>query len=399
MKPAASPRREVSRREGAVRRIHPRSPADARVPSPDAGPMEGRRRALRPKAPAPAAGAWWRLGAPDLRRLREGTSAPSEGRGGTSRRACSLTPVCEAIGCAIAPRAAYTRLARSRIFQPIDAEPVWSVSCFSSRSPTVAAGRPSPAARGPPVREVTRGGSSRAIPSSREREPAGPPSPDRLRVVVCAAGFAWRSRSETRPMMHRDPAARGRLGAAPRGGRRAADRSRSRPGSRSALDSSRSADARTKAAARRARPRGERVARTVGEAQRREDRPLDGDDRRRDRAADRLQSTRSRRPEGGAVHWPKIPALLGSDSARKERAERASTGARTDLDERPRSAAPSSRGSDAERRMRISPRRATSAPDDDERARLVRGLSQKSAKSCRREAARPSAIRLRRAGA
>lgn len=32
--------------------------------------------------------------------------------------------------CAIAPRKDYSRLERSRILQPVDAEPVWSVTCF-----------------------------------------------------------------------------------------------------------------------------------------------------------------------------------------------------------------------------------------------------------------------------
>jgi len=32
--------------------------------------------------------------------------------------------------CAVAPRAAYTQLARSRVLKPIDDEPVWSVSCL-----------------------------------------------------------------------------------------------------------------------------------------------------------------------------------------------------------------------------------------------------------------------------
>jgi len=32
--------------------------------------------------------------------------------------------------CAIAPRAAYPRLARSRVLAPLDAAPVWSVVCF-----------------------------------------------------------------------------------------------------------------------------------------------------------------------------------------------------------------------------------------------------------------------------
>ncbi len=32
--------------------------------------------------------------------------------------------------CAVAPRSEYTRLERSRILQPLDDEPVWSVVCF-----------------------------------------------------------------------------------------------------------------------------------------------------------------------------------------------------------------------------------------------------------------------------
>ncbi len=32
--------------------------------------------------------------------------------------------------CAIAPRSEYSRLERSRVLRPVDAEPVWSVTCF-----------------------------------------------------------------------------------------------------------------------------------------------------------------------------------------------------------------------------------------------------------------------------
>jgi GNAT superfamily N-acetyltransferase len=32
--------------------------------------------------------------------------------------------------CAVAPREVYVQLARSRVLKPIDAEPVWSVSCI-----------------------------------------------------------------------------------------------------------------------------------------------------------------------------------------------------------------------------------------------------------------------------
>jgi len=81
---------------------------------------------------------WWRLGAADFRRLR------GEGNKRAFRRVAlgDLPPGVlaysgdAAVGwCAIAPREAYTRLTRSRIFQPIDAEPVWSVSCFFVAKP------------------------------------------------------------------------------------------------------------------------------------------------------------------------------------------------------------------------------------------------------------------------
>jgi GNAT superfamily N-acetyltransferase len=36
--------------------------------------------------------------------------------------------------CAVAPRSEYARLARSRTLQPIDDEPVWSITCFFVRA-------------------------------------------------------------------------------------------------------------------------------------------------------------------------------------------------------------------------------------------------------------------------
>ena len=40
----------------------------------------------------------------------------------------------EAVGwCALAPREAYSRLARSKIFAPVDDKAVWSVTCFFVR--------------------------------------------------------------------------------------------------------------------------------------------------------------------------------------------------------------------------------------------------------------------------
>jgi len=37
--------------------------------------------------------------------------------------------------CAVAPRESYTALERSRILKPIDAKPVWSISCFFVAKP------------------------------------------------------------------------------------------------------------------------------------------------------------------------------------------------------------------------------------------------------------------------
>ncbi|MEK6675550.1 MAG: GNAT family N-acetyltransferase [Planctomycetota bacterium] len=37
--------------------------------------------------------------------------------------------------CAMAPRAAYPRLGRSRVLQPVDDQPVWSVTCFFIAKP------------------------------------------------------------------------------------------------------------------------------------------------------------------------------------------------------------------------------------------------------------------------
>jgi GNAT superfamily N-acetyltransferase len=36
--------------------------------------------------------------------------------------------------CAVAPREVYTRLVNSRVLKPVDAQPVWSVSCFYVRT-------------------------------------------------------------------------------------------------------------------------------------------------------------------------------------------------------------------------------------------------------------------------
>jgi len=76
---------------------------------------------------------WWRLPAAEWRTRR----------GAANRRAfCEVVrrgpppgllgyAEGEPVGwCALAPRATYPRLARSRILQPVDDRPVWSVVCF-----------------------------------------------------------------------------------------------------------------------------------------------------------------------------------------------------------------------------------------------------------------------------
>lgn len=76
---------------------------------------------------------WWRLGAALFREMRgEGNRrAFRKVVGGDVPPGVLAYAEGMPVGwCAIAPRAAYPRLARSRIFQPIDTEPVWSVTCF-----------------------------------------------------------------------------------------------------------------------------------------------------------------------------------------------------------------------------------------------------------------------------
>ncbi len=76
---------------------------------------------------------WWRL-----RR-----AAFQENKGDRNRRALRrIVASKKAVGvlaylggkpvgwCAVAPREVYTRLANTRVLKPVDAQPVWSVSCF-----------------------------------------------------------------------------------------------------------------------------------------------------------------------------------------------------------------------------------------------------------------------------
>lgn len=81
---------------------------------------------------------WWRLGRAEFERQK-----------GEENRLALKTIVergevpgilayvgSEPVGwCAIAPREVYPALARSRILKPVDAEPVWSVTCFFVAKP------------------------------------------------------------------------------------------------------------------------------------------------------------------------------------------------------------------------------------------------------------------------
>lgn len=79
---------------------------------------------------------WWRMGQSEWERAKGA---------GTKRRLRSLVrkgpppgliayAEGEPVGwCAIAPREAYSRLARSKILAPVDGESVWSVTCFFVR--------------------------------------------------------------------------------------------------------------------------------------------------------------------------------------------------------------------------------------------------------------------------
>lgn len=122
---------------------------------------------------------------------------------------------------ALEPRAAYPRLAASRILAPVDAEPVWSITCFY-------------VARSHRRRGVTRALIDGAVRHAREAgarileaypvDPAGPSASSFLYTGLAstfrAAGFEEIvRRSPTRPVVRklltapRAPAARGRGGA------------------------------------------------------------------------------------------------------------------------------------------------------------------------------------------
>ena len=76
---------------------------------------------------------WWRLSRPEWNRGKgEGNRKAFRKlvRSGTEPGVLAYADG-EPVGwCAIAPREQYPRLASSRILQPVDDQPVWSVTCF-----------------------------------------------------------------------------------------------------------------------------------------------------------------------------------------------------------------------------------------------------------------------------
>ena len=153
---------------------------------------------------------WWRLGAPEFR----------EGRGEGNRRALhkvvkgKLPPGVlayagdVAVGwCAVAPRSDYPRLERSRIFKPIDGEPVWSVSCFFVARPYRRRGVTVALLRAALAFAKSRG--ARIVEGypvePRSGSPADPDAWTGFASTFRAAGFKEAARrSPTRPMMRID---------------------------------------------------------------------------------------------------------------------------------------------------------------------------------------------------
>lgn len=150
---------------------------------------------------------WWRLGAAQFRELR----------GAGNRRAFRKVVQGddppgvlayaggEPVGwCAIAPRSAYPRLDRSRIFQPIDAEPVWSVTCFFVAKPYRRRGVTVALLRAALAFAKTRGA---RIVEGYPVEPRQGSLPDPFAWTGFASAFRAAGfgeairRSETRPMM------------------------------------------------------------------------------------------------------------------------------------------------------------------------------------------------------
>jgi GNAT superfamily N-acetyltransferase len=76
---------------------------------------------------------WWRLGSAEFERGKGAKNRDAMRKIVASGGEPGLIAYVDgqpAGWCAVAPREAYTRLAKSRTLKPIDDRPVWSVSCF-----------------------------------------------------------------------------------------------------------------------------------------------------------------------------------------------------------------------------------------------------------------------------
>lgn len=105
--------------------------------------------------------------------------------------------------CAIGPRADYDSLARSRVFKPLDDEPVWSITCLFLRKDARGRGLMTEMARGASAWAKKRGAKIvEAYPTEKPKD-----QPDVFLWTGVASGFARAGfrevarRSRNRPMM------------------------------------------------------------------------------------------------------------------------------------------------------------------------------------------------------
>ncbi len=124
----------------------------------------------------------------------------------------------EVVGwCAVEPRDEYPRLANSRVLQPIDETPVWSVTCLFIRRDYRRRGVSMALLREAAAHVRQQGGQ---IIEGYPVEPAGGETPDAFAYTGLASAFRQAGfvevarRSPTRPIMRREIAARKRKGLA-----------------------------------------------------------------------------------------------------------------------------------------------------------------------------------------
>ncbi|HSR68341.1 MAG TPA: GNAT family N-acetyltransferase [Acidobacteriota bacterium] len=110
--------------------------------------------------------------------------------------------------CALAPREAYSSLARSRILKPVDDQPCWSVSCLFIERPQRRQGLSTQMLRA--ACEYARGQGARLLEGYPVEPKSGKPIPDAFawtgipRAFESAGFREVARRSPTRPIMRRD---------------------------------------------------------------------------------------------------------------------------------------------------------------------------------------------------